>query len=79
MTSPTIVQRKPFVLTLQPGKIAWCSCGKSQNQPYCDGSHRGSEFRPVIVEITEEKKAALCRCKHSANKPYCDGAHSKLP
>lgn len=78
MANPKIAQKAPYVETLKPGKYAWCACGESKNQPYCDGSHRGSEFKPLIEEIKEEKKVAWCGCKHSGNKPYCDGTHSKL-
>ena len=56
----------------------WCSCGKSSKQPFCDGSHKGSEFTPVQVQIDEPKKVFLCGCKRSANAPFCDGSHNKL-
>ncbi|OGU62367.1 MAG: hypothetical protein A2V66_06600 [Ignavibacteria bacterium RBG_13_36_8] len=78
MAEPKIAQKMPYVMTVKPGKYAWCACGQSANQPYCDGSHRTTEFRPIIVEITEEKKVAWCGCKHSGNKPYCDGTHKNL-
>ena len=79
MTDPHIVQRAPFVMDVEPGKYAWCACGKSQSQPYCDGSHAGSEFKPVVAGIEEARKVAWCGCKHSGNKPYCDGSHNRLP
>lgn len=75
MSSPQVPQKSPYVLEMEPGKYAWCSCGKSQNQPFCDGSHRGSEFEPVVLEIKEKKKVAWCGCKHSLGKPLCDGSH----
>ena len=68
----------PYVMELQPGKYHWCACGQSKNQPYCDGSHKGSSFTPVFTEITEVKKVAWCGCKMSGNKPFCDGTHSKI-
>ena len=79
MSQPDIPQRSPIVMEIQPGKYAWCSCGKSANQPFCDGQHKGTGMAPVIEEITEAKTVAWCGCKHSANAPFCDGAHSKLP
>ena len=78
MAAPKIAQKSPYVVDLEPGKYAWCACGQSNNQPYCDGSHKGSEFSPIIVEVAESKKAALCGCKQSGNKPYCDGTHKSL-
>lgn len=78
-TEPVIFDRKPAALELEAGTYWWCSCGKSANQPFCDGSHKGSGFAPTKFELTEKKKVWLCNCKHSANKPFCDGTHSKLP
>jgi CDGSH-type Zn-finger protein len=64
---------------VEAGKIYyWCSCGQSANQPFCDGSHKGSEFTPVKFEAVESKTVYFCGCKHSANKPFCDGSHAKL-
>jgi CDGSH iron-sulfur domain-containing protein 3 len=78
MSEPVIVDKKPTVLELEPGSYFWCACGKSQKQPYCDGSHKGTGFTPVKLEVTEKKKYALCQCKHTQNPPLCDGSHSKL-
>lgn len=78
MKEPKITQKKPFVMEMKPGKYAWCACGSSKNQPFCDGSHQGTPFTPVIEEITEPKTVAWCGCKHSQKKPFCDGAHAKL-
>ncbi|MBZ0273374.1 CDGSH iron-sulfur domain-containing protein [bacterium] len=78
MADPRIAERFPAVLELEPGTYKWCACGDSQNQPFCDGSHRGTEFSPRVVELTEKKRVALCQCKHSGNKPYCDGTHASL-
>lgn len=78
MDTPKIAKSSPFVLDMEAGTCFWCSCGKSAKQPFCDGSHKGSEFRPVKTVLEEPKKAAWCGCKHSANKPFCDGTHAKL-
>ena len=78
MEKPKIAQKAPYVLDLKAGTYYWCSCGKSNNQPFCDGSHKGTRFVPEKVEITEAKKVALCGCKHSKNGAYCDGSHVKL-
>ena len=78
MEDPVIAQKSPYVMKAEVKKYAWCACGKSQNQPFCDGTHKGTGISPIIVEITEEKNVAWCGCKMSKNKPICDGTHSKL-
>lgn len=78
MTDPRIAEKAPFVLDMKPGNYYWCACGKSNKQPFCDGSHKGSEFSPVKTEINEEKQVAWCACKHSTSAPFCDGTHRKL-
>lgn len=79
MTEEAIIAAKePAVLELEPGTYYWCSCGKSANQPFCDGSHKGTEFTPQVIEITKKKKVALCQCKRSKNGAFCDGSHTKL-
>ena len=79
MSDPTIAQKAPFALELEAGTYFWCACGKSKNQPFCDGSHKGSEFSPIKFEMQEKGKVWLCGCKHSDKKPYCDGTHKTLP
>jgi len=59
MAEPKVFDRKPQVVELNPGTYAWCSCGESKNQPFCDGSHKGSGLAPVRFEM-EEKSAWPC-------------------
>ena len=70
--------KTPVRLTLEPGTYFWCACGKSKNQPFCDSSHRGSEFKPVQFKLTEKKEAWFCVCKKSQNPPWCDGSHKTV-
>jgi CDGSH-type Zn-finger protein len=78
MSEPVIAQQAPYGMELEPGTYWWCACGKSASQPFCDGSHKGGEFTPVKLEITEKTKVWLCGCKRSSDKPFCDGSHNKL-
>jgi CDGSH-type Zn-finger protein len=78
VTEPIIVQKRPFVIEETPRTVSWCQCGRSANQPYCDGSHKVTDIRPITVEITEAKTVKWCGCKHSQNKPFCDGTHKTL-
>lgn len=75
---PEVPQKVPYVMDIEPGTYAWCACGKSSKQPYCDGSHKGSEFTPVIEKVDSAKKVAWCGCKHSSKAPFCDGSHNGL-
>lgn len=78
MADPKIAERFPAVLELDPKTYFYCACGESKNQPFCDGSHKGTEFTPIKFEIETAKKYAVCQCKHTGNSPFCDGTHKKL-
>jgi CDGSH-type Zn-finger protein len=75
---PIIASKFPTVMQLEPGEYWWCSCGRSADQPFCDGSHKGTGFSPERVEIVEPRNVALCNCKHSSQGAICDGSHSSL-
>jgi len=78
MKEAKIAQKAPYVIDEKAGKKYWCACGESKNQPYCDGSHKGTGIVPTEVVLTEDKKVAWCGCKQSANGAFCDGTHAKL-
>ncbi len=78
-SNPVIAKKGPYVVELEPGKnYYWCSCGRSENQPFCDGSHKDTNLEPIKFEVEEQKKYGLCGCKHTKNAPFCDREHSKL-
>ena len=78
MPEPVIFDKKPAVMDLEAGTYYWCSCGQSSNQPFCNGSHKGTDFTPIAFTLDERKTVALCNCKVTGNQPFCDGSHAKL-
>ncbi|MEM7495822.1 MAG: CDGSH iron-sulfur domain-containing protein [Myxococcota bacterium] len=79
MQKPTIADCKPKAVELVAGnRYCWCSCGLSAKQPFCDGSHKGKGFVPVVFTAQETAEVRLCMCKHSANSHLCDGTHARL-
>jgi CDGSH-type Zn-finger protein len=78
MSEPAMPRKAPYVVDLQPGEYWWCSCGRSRNQPFCDGSHEGTGFSPVSFRVDKPGKVWLCGCKRTATPPFCDGTHKKL-
>ena len=78
MSEPVCAQKAPYALELETGDYWWCSCGQSKNQPFCDGSHKGTDFAPQKFTVAQKEKVWLCGCKKSKGIPYCDGAHKSL-
>ena len=79
MSKPEIAKKAPFAVDVEAGQSYWwCSWGKSSKQPFCDGSHKGSEFAPVEYKAEESGKVFFCGCKHSAKGALCDGSHKAL-
>lgn len=77
--TPAIAQKSPYAVAVEAGRsYYWCACGQSKNQPFCDGSHKGSSFTPVKWDATESKTVYFCGCKHSGKGALCDGTHNKL-
>ncbi len=78
---PAIAQKSPYKIELLAGyRYAWCSCGLSKSQPFCDGSHTSTKsgMRPVAWTQGQDKVGYLCGCKRSAKQPFCDGTHNSL-
>ncbi len=69
----------PITAEVEAGKSYWwCACGKSKSQPFCDGSHQGSEFEPLEFKADKTGSVVFCTCKQSWNSPFCDGTHKRL-
>jgi CDGSH-type Zn-finger protein len=79
MTQPIRASNTPFAVAVEQGKdYWWCACGRSKTQPFCDGSHKGSEFSPRKYTAEESKTVYFCGCKQSGKAPLCDGTHKSL-
>ena len=80
MTSEKIITQKfPYSVSVEKNKnYAWCQCGRSKTQPFCDGSHKGTEFKPILYKARETAEIYFCGCKKTSNKPLCDGSHIKM-
>jgi CDGSH-type Zn-finger protein len=78
-SKPQPAAKTPIAVDCKPGEYYWCTCGFSNNQPFCDGTHREtSELSSFRFTVEETKQVHLCMCKQTKNPPYCDGAHTDL-
>jgi CDGSH-type Zn-finger protein len=79
MDKPAAAGKAPIPVTLEAGRdYYWCTCGQSKKQPFCDGSHKGSSFAPLVFQSAAAGEKYLCTCKATRNPPYCDGSHKQL-
>ena len=79
MAEPHLAQKAPFKVEVEDGKTYWwCACGQSKRQPFCDGSHKGSEFSPVKFVAEANGAKWFCGCKRTDKSPLCDGTHKGL-
>ena len=79
MTDPVPAQKAPYEVTVEAGRTYfWCACGLSKKQPFCDGSHAGTDITPVKFKAEKEDNVFFCGCKATEGKPFCDGTHNDL-
>jgi len=79
MADPIVAQKAPYAVTVEAGKnYAWCACGRSASQPFCDGSHKDTGMTPIVFKAEKDEEVYLCGCKQTNGQPYCDGTHNGL-
>ena len=79
MDKPVIARKQPYCIEVEAGKTyMWCQCGRSDNQPFCDGSHKVTSLKPVMYKAEATKKVFFCGCKQTGTPPFCDGTHKTL-
>jgi len=79
MNKPIIATKKPIAVEVEEGKTYyWCACGKSADQPFCDGSHKDTKFTPLSFTAEKTETVYLCGCKQTGTAPFCDGSHENI-
>lgn len=79
MSDALVAQKGPFAVELKAGRTyAWCACGRSRKQPFCDGSHAETSLSPVVFKTERDGTVYLCGCKTTGDRPFCDGSHNQL-
>ena len=80
MAKAKVAGTAPLPVEVEAGKkYAWCTCGESSKQPFCDGSHKAAgEFVPQMMEFEQSKTVYLCTCKQTGKPGFCDGSHKGL-
>ncbi len=79
MGNPVKASDTPYEVSVEAGKsYAWCACGRSTKQPWCDGSHKDTEWMPLVWKAEQSETVYLCGCKRTEGQPLCDGTHATL-
>jgi len=79
MSEAVVASKTPLPVEVEAGKTYyWCRCGRSKNQPFCDGAHTETGFTPVPYKAEADSKVYFCGCKQTGNQPLCDGSHQQL-
>ena len=78
-TEAIVAQKAPYAVEVKAGKVYfWCSCGRSANQPFCDGAHKPTSLSPKPYKAEKDGTVYFCGCKASKTGMFCDGTHKNL-
>lgn len=80
MDKPIMKSKKPIKVEVVEGKhYAWCACGRTKREVFCDGSHKKLDgIEPVIFKAKKTGEVKLCQCKLTKTPPYCDMTHKNI-
>jgi CDGSH-type Zn-finger protein len=79
MEKPMIADFIPVKASLEADKeYFYCTCGRSNSQPFCDGSHESTSFTPLAFTAKATTQKWFYACKHTKSAPNCDGSHQKF-
>ena len=79
MSEAVVAQKSPYGVDVETGaEYWWCACGRSQNQPFCDGSHKGTGLAPAQFNSEKDETVWFCGCKQTGDVPLCDGSHKNV-
>lgn len=79
MAEAVCAQKEPYEVDVEAGRAYfWCACGRSAKQPFCDGSHSGTDIQPVRYKAERAETVYFCGCKSTKDRPFCDGTHNTL-
>jgi CDGSH-type Zn-finger protein len=79
MKKPVVAAKQPISVDLTAGReYWWCACGRSESQPFCDGSHQGTGIEPLGFKVEKSGEHWICRCKQTKTPPFCDGSHKQF-
>ena len=84
MKLPNVFKAEPTAVQVEKGKVyAWCTCGLSAKNPFCDGTHKtipeeDGIYKSLKFTAEEDGEVWLCNCKQTKTAPFCDGSHKTL-
>ncbi len=70
MTLPVTAANRPSPMEVEKDKsYYWCAYRRSKSQPFCDGSHAGTDITPIKYVAEDDEAVYFCECKQSGSRP----------